>query len=105
MSQYPELEKQLKQRLAELIARTNVIEDNLRQPLDDDAEEQASELADDEALEGVDEVLRNEIVQIRAAITRIDRGTYGICSVCGEGIGIERLTARPIATRCIKHAT
>ena len=104
MADQAELEAALTARLAELTARARGIEDDLRQPLDQDWEEQAVDLADDDALAGVDAVLRQEIVQVRAALDRIENDTYGICAVCGEEIGLERLRARPIATRCIDHA-
>jgi len=38
---------------------------------------------------------------IDAALRRIDAGTYGICSNCGEPIPAERLEAVPWATQCI----
>ncbi|GAA4036099.1 TraR/DksA family transcriptional regulator [Parerythrobacter jejuensis] len=104
MSAYNEIATQLKTRLADLLERAEVIEDDLRHPLDADSSEQAVDLADDEALEGVDEVLRAEIQQIRYALARIENDTYGSCATCGEDIGLDRLKARPIATRCIKHA-
>jgi len=104
MSQYADIAEQLRERLGALLERAEVIEDDLRHPLDDDWEEQAIDLADDEALEGVDEVLRAEIAQIRLALLRIETGTYGTCSNCGAEIDRKRLEARPIATRCIKCA-
>ncbi len=104
MGKYDEMAAQLRERLGDLLQRAEVIEDDLRHPLDADWEEQAVDLADDEALEGVDDVLRAEIQQIRLALLRIENGTYGTCAVCGEPIGAERLKARPIATRCIKCA-
>lgn len=104
MTEYKELAEQLRSRLTDLIGRTNVIEDDLRHPLDQDWEEQAIDLADDEALVGVDDVLRSEIQQIRLALLRIDKGTYGTCAKCGKKISLERLKARPIATRCIDCA-
>ena len=104
MSEYQDIAQQLRTRLADLLERTEVIEDDLRHPLDADWEEQAQDLADDESLEGVDEVLRAEIQQIRLALLRIENGTYGDCAVCGDPISTERLKARPIATRCIKCA-
>ena len=104
MADYSELENQLRTRLAELVERAEEIEDDLRGPLEADFSDQAIDLADDEALEGVDAVLRQEIRQIREALYRIKNGTYGTCSVCGEDIAMARLQARPIATRCIKHA-
>ncbi len=104
MGKYDEMAAQLRERLGDLLQRAEVIEDDLRHPLDADWEEQAVDLADDEALEGVDDVLRAEIQQIRLALLRIENGSYGTCAVCGEPIGAERLKARPIATRCIKCA-
>jgi DnaK suppressor protein len=40
--------------------------------------------------------------EIDAALARIDAGTYGICTRCGEPIGEERLEAMPYVTLCIK---
>ena len=104
MTDFASFETQLKTRLADLLERADVIEDDLRHPLDADSEEQAQDLTDDEALMGVDAVLRDEIQQIRFALARIANGTYGTCANCGEPIGEARLKARPIATRCINCA-
>lgn len=104
MTDYTAIEQQLKARLADIVSRSEEIEEDLRHPLDDDFSEQAIDLADDESLEGVDEVLRAEARQIRYALARIANGTYGTCANCGEAIAAERLQARPIATRCIKCA-
>jgi RNA polymerase-binding protein DksA len=38
---------------------------------------------------------------IDAALARIDEGTYGICTACGQPIGEERLEALPWTTQCI----
>jgi DnaK suppressor protein len=104
MTDFAEIESQLKARLVDLLDRAEVLEDDLRHPLEADSSEQAIDLADDQALEGVDNVLREEIQQVRYALARIVNGTYGICAKCGEPIAKERLEARPIATRCIKCA-
>ena len=104
MTDYSGLKQQLEQRLADLLDRAEVIEDDLRHPLDADFGEQAIDLADDEALEGVDDVLRAEIGQVRNALLRIENGTYGTCANCGKPIAEARLQARPIATRCIDCA-
>jgi len=104
MTDYSEIRSQLEKRLADLLERAEVIEDDLRHPLDADSGEQAIDLADDEALEGVDDILRQEIVQVRLALLRIANGTYGTCSQCGKPIDRKRLEARPIATRCIACA-
>lgn len=105
MSDYQDIAAQLRTRLADLLERSGVIENDLRHPLDADSSEQAVDLADDEALEGVDDVLKAEIQQIRLALQRIANGTYGTCSICGKKIRRARLEARPIATRCIDCAS
>lgn len=104
MTDRSEFAASLKNRLQNLLERAEVIEDDLRHPLDADWSEQAVDLADDEALEGIDEALRSEIRQIGFALQRIENGTYGSCAQCGKEIGAERLKARPIATRCIACA-
>ncbi len=48
---------------------------------------------------------RKLIPKIRAALERIEKGTYGICEECGEEISEERLLARPVTTLCIKCKT
>lgn len=104
MTDYTALASKLRARLAELAERSSEIEDDLREPLDADYSEQAVDLADDEALEGVDAVLRAEARQISLALARIDNGTYGTCTNCGETIALARLEAEPAATRCVKCA-
>ena len=42
--------------------------------------------------------LLEEIVK---ALIRIERGTYGICLLCEDEIGIERLKASPVTRLCI----
>ena len=104
MSDYDDLKKQLEAQLADLVGRSKDIEEDLQHQLDPDLEEQAIDLEDDEALSGIDEVLRREIVAIRNALSRIDNGTYGVCLKCGGKIGKERLKALPTATLCIACA-
>jgi DnaK suppressor protein len=40
--------------------------------------------------------------EIELALNRIDAGEYGYCEITGEDIGLKRLEARPVATRCIE---
>lgn len=39
--------------------------------------------------------------KIDKALQRLTEGTYGLCEICEEPIGIARLKARPVATLCI----
>jgi RNA polymerase-binding transcription factor DksA len=43
-----------------------------------------------------------QLAEIDAALARQAAGTYGICTSCGEPIGVERLRARPAAERCVR---
>ena len=42
------------------------------------------------------------IRKIRQSLWNIENGEYGICEICGNGISIKRLEARPVARHCIK---
>lgn len=45
---------------------------------------------------------RRLIQEIDYALERIEDGEYGYCEISGEEIGLKRLMARPIATKCIE---
>ncbi|WP_372447485.1 TraR/DksA family transcriptional regulator [Phycicoccus mangrovi] len=47
---------------------------------------------------------REHLAELDAALRRVDDGTYGVCSVCGEPIPAGRLEARPTARTCVRHA-
>jgi DnaK suppressor protein len=47
---------------------------------------------------------RLHLVEIDAAVERLDAGTYGTCEGCAEPIGEARLAARPVARTCITCA-
>jgi RNA polymerase-binding transcription factor DksA len=40
---------------------------------------------------------------ILIALSRIEKGNYGKCEVCGDKIGEARLEADPAATTCVAH--
>lgn len=44
---------------------------------------------------------REALDEIEEALRLIDRGTYGLCSVCGTAIPYERLEAVPATRRCV----
>ncbi|MCB9734577.1 MAG: TraR/DksA family transcriptional regulator [Deltaproteobacteria bacterium] len=41
------------------------------------------------------------LLQVRAALRRVDDGDYGDCAKCGEPIGFRRLDARPETPFCV----
>jgi RNA polymerase-binding protein DksA len=56
---------------------------------------------DRELDEGLEEGARQTLGEIDAALRRIDDGTYGMCQLCGQPIGEDRLRALPWASLCI----
>jgi DnaK suppressor protein len=44
---------------------------------------------------------KRELNEIEIALGKIKNGTYGICEMCGEPIGIERLKVKNFARYCI----
>lgn len=101
MTDFEKTKQLLEEKLGLLIARADEIDDDLRQPGDDDWEEHAVETADDEVLEKMGSVTLDEIRQIKLALSRLEAGTYGICVSCGSKIAKERLKILPYSTRCV----
>jgi RNA polymerase-binding transcription factor DksA len=104
MSSHDTLRGQLRKRLDQLLRRTTKIEADLRTAHDRDWEERASEIENDEVLEGLDAMSLAEVREIREALRRIDGGTYGVCSICGQSITAARLAANPVTVTCARCA-
>ena len=47
------------------------------------------------------ERISNLQIKINHGLRQLDEATYGYCDDCKVEIGIERMTARPVATKCI----
>jgi RNA polymerase-binding transcription factor DksA len=100
----PARKAQLAKRLEELGSRLEAIEEELDSHQNRDWEELATEREGDEVLEATGNAGKAEITQIRAALKRIDDGTYGSCARCGDPIGEARLDALPWTPLCRKCA-
>jgi len=57
--------------------------------------EREKDLAIGESVEGL-------LNQVLIALEKVDRGTYGVCDVCGKPIKKARLNALPFATLCLE---
>jgi RNA polymerase-binding transcription factor DksA len=101
MNEHGEIEKALKARLSELRTHLVKVDRGLHKPLSADAEEQAVELENQEALEVIRRTEATEIHQIEAALKRISESTYGTCAKCGQPIDPRRLKALPTVATCI----
>lgn len=96
---------QLKQEYSD---RIDKIEDHIANPQDD-----LNEHWDDQAISMRDNDMRKRLLleakeglnHVNNALSRIENGTYGECSVCGEEIEEKRLQAIPYATLCMEHAS
>ncbi len=64
--------------------------------------DEATETFDQERELALQRNLETVLANVRDALERMEKGTYGICDVCGQEIPIERLEARPYATRCVQ---
>ncbi len=106
--QRQQLRARLAQRQAELLRELGQFQ---RDRLDVAAQESAHEVVDQaEVAErreredvGEAEASRDhdELVAVRAALARMDDGSYGECIDCGVDIGFARLSAQPAAARCL----
>ena len=95
----------LKTRLGELERRLHGIEAELDLHASPDWEELATEREEDEVLEGMGQSGLREIEKIRAALARIEDGSYGTCVRCGADISDERLDILPATPFCRSCAT
>ena len=104
MKKIERIRRQLEQRLRDLGAKVEEIEEDLRSPRSAGWEDRAIESESDEVMDALEESAVAAIKDIRAALKRIDAGTYGICARCGDRIDTARLEAQPYATQCIDCA-
>lgn len=108
MATYPEIETKLRERLAELEARVGHVESGLRhthEPLEADFAEQAVSTENDDVLQALDSAMRKEYAEILAVLQRMEMGSYGFCSTCGDEVPLKRLKALPFARECVACAS
>lgn len=108
MDEQQAMRARLEMRLAEIERRLGRIERDRRREsgtLEADWQEQATVRQNDEVLDGLEVEESRQIEAIRAALKRLDDGTYGVCVRCGEPIAKARLEALPYATQCIACAS
>lgn len=66
----------------------------------DEADQTAQELQNNVSIQ-LHERERKSLLVIEKTLSKFTAGTYGDCEGCGEGIGLKRLMARPMAALCI----
>lgn len=99
-----EIESELRAKHQSLMQRLKMINaDKKRElsgPLDADFEEAAQKSENDEVIDALDNLEREELVAIQNALIRIEKGQYGVCAECGQNIKAERLKAIPYTLVC-----
>lgn len=96
-----DLKIRLEERLTALEARLSSLKSDARQAHSGDAAEQAQERESDEVVDAIGNETDLSIRLVKAALGRIENGTYGSCEACGQPIAEARLIAMPEATRCL----
>ncbi len=92
--------QQLQTRLKALTERVQGTEAELLSHDDKDWEELATQRESDEVLEHLGLGAQEEMRAIRAALGRLDQGTYGLCQTCGAVIETARLDLLPATPFC-----
>ena len=94
-------------RLATLTQREVALSKHLRGEdgrLEADSSDRAAFIEMDEVIEQLDDDARGEIAAIQTALDRLQDGTYGTCTGCGEDIAERRLAVLPHTPQCVTCA-
>ncbi|MBH0095991.1 TraR/DksA C4-type zinc finger protein [Psychrobacter sp. NZS113] len=87
--------------------RIDKIEDHIQHPqdsLNEHWEDQAISYRQNDMRKNLMGEARQSLIYVDNALSRIEKGTYGECEVCGKQIEVQRLEALPYATLCMEHA-
>jgi len=108
----PLTKKELKKFKELLEAKRKAVVDNAKKTLTDNMVLDPSDLPDEmdlaasEYLQSFEFRLRgrekSHLAKLELALKKIDDGSFGICTECGEPIAKKRLEARPETQLCIK---
>lgn len=105
MSEYGIIRQELILKREILKERLNRIRQELRQKKNADSEEQATERGNDSVLEALETSMIKELEQIETTLRQMEKGSYGLCSSCGEAISEKRLQVLPYTSVCVVCAT
>lgn len=65
-------------------------------------EEEATETLELEKRLAMERRNKEMIAEVDRALAKLEKGTYGLCDICGQAIDPARLDALPQATLCLK---
>ncbi len=89
----------------EVTQRMKSIDRDIRhEDMSADWSEQATERENDEVLQSLGNAADEELAMIKAALLRIEEGSYFYCSSCGDDIPQARLDLLPYSSLCVSCA-
>ena len=94
----------LTSKLQDLEGRLQSVTRDITKTLSSDFAEQATERENDDVLEEIARETQVSIQHLKAALQRLEDGSYGICGSCGEDISPQRLEVIPETTLCVNCA-
>ena len=68
-------------------------------------EEEATESFELEKRLALEKQIRDHLVEVKHALQKFEKGTYGLCDSCGQSIAPDRLEALPQAGLCVNCKT
>jgi DnaK suppressor protein len=104
MDRFKEIREKLLHMRAELLREVNESYATCRELGQDgvpDIGDMSANAYNRDVLFNLSETQRQQILDIEAALERIDKGEYGICMNCGETIAPRRMEVRPFSRYCI----
>jgi DnaK suppressor protein len=97
-----EKQAEIQQHIVSLTANPASSEDAIQASYDvEEREEEAVDLQETDVEQALLDNEQTLLAEVQQALARIEHGTYGICSNCGQPIPEQRLEALPWATLCV----
>jgi DnaK suppressor protein len=93
-------------RLADLTGdHAGIVEASRDSNADDEHDPEGATIAFERSqVEALVRQARAHLVEVDAALARLEDGTYGVCEVCARPVAAARLEARPVARTCVSCA-
>jgi len=101
LERYRRLLDEKKSSLSQEIAKTRSAEEETTEESTQDIADKAVSSYTREFLYSLTDGERGTLLQIDEALARIDEGSYGYCTNCGQPMAEKRLTAVPWAPYCV----
>jgi DnaK suppressor protein len=101
LERYRRLLDEKKSSLSQEIAKTRSAEEETTEESTQDIADKAVSSYTREFLYSLTDGERGTLLQIDEALVRIDEGSYGFCTNCGQTMAEKRLTAVPWAPYCV----